>query len=174
MRLISCGAATPKCGLAVVLLLPMGELIMIPSTKIRLRADAPTPEVRVATGILGVAIMAFAHHQRGRVFQHILGVDGVDLLLRLGGGDLGVGRRWIAGARAVGADDDIFRLQAAADRLGVRGGGGAKRQQRCAKAQGYGHGISPKNADERVRRTSRRDLTDRLRRSGAVRGERQG
>ena len=50
MRLTSCGAATPKCGEAALLLLPMGALIMIPSTKIRLRALAPRPEVRVATG----------------------------------------------------------------------------------------------------------------------------
>ncbi len=50
MRATSWGAATPKCGDAALLLLPMGEEIMIPSTKIRLRALAPSPEVRVATG----------------------------------------------------------------------------------------------------------------------------
>ena len=50
MRLTSCGAATPKCGLALVLLLPMGALTRMPSTNTRLRAEAPTPEVRVAMG----------------------------------------------------------------------------------------------------------------------------
>ena len=101
--------------------------------------------------VLGIAIMAFAHDQRRREFQHVFGIDGVDLFLRLGGGDLGVWSGRIAAGPAVGGDDDIFGLQIAADGLGLNGcGGGAKRQKRCADAQGIGHGIPLKTMSGRA------------------------
>ena len=87
--------------------------------------------------ILGVAIMAFAHHDRGHVFQHVLGVDGVDLDLRLAGGDVFdlVGH---IGFGAFAGDDDGFQPGIGGKNhlrlAGLNGDGGNERDGGCAKA----------------------------------------
>ena len=175
------GNAEMRAGAAVIV--ANGRIDHDPVDKDQVACRCPYARSAGGDRVLGVAEMAFADHQRGRIAQHVLGVDGVDLFGGLGRADLDIGRGGVF-LHAVGGDDDEFRAQAAAhvERLRILGVGrhGDKRDKRCACAKtrqkkrmdGHAdrHESSPGMMTHERRGGQARAAIERLRRSGVVRG----